>query len=86
VSGEGQALSALARAGRLIPLTSVFPSTTDAALVSLSTGRPPAEHGWLAYTMYLRELGIAANAILLSSVWTRKTDELLGWGLDPSTL
>ena len=85
-SGEGQAFSALAQAGHLIPLTSVFPSTTDAALVSLSTGRPPAEHGWLAYTMYLRELGIAANAILLSSLWTRKTDELLDWGLDPSTL
>jgi predicted AlkP superfamily pyrophosphatase or phosphodiesterase len=85
-SGEGQVFSTLAKAGRLIPLTSVFPSTTDAALVSLSTGRPPAEHGWLAYTMYLRELGVAANAILLSSLWTRKTDELLGWGLDPSTL
>jgi predicted AlkP superfamily pyrophosphatase or phosphodiesterase len=85
-SGDGRAFTALAKAGRLIPLTSVFPSTTDAALVSLGTGRPPAEHGWLAYTMYLRELGIAANAILLSSFWTRKTDELLDWGLDPSTL
>lgn len=85
-TGEGQAFSDLAEAGRLIPITSVFPSTTDAALVSLSTGRPPAEHGWLAYTMYLRELGVAANAILLSPVWTRKTDQLLDWGLDPSTL
>jgi hypothetical protein len=84
--GEGQAFSDLAEAGHLVPITSVFPSTTDAALVSLSTGRPPAEHGWLAYTMYLRELGIAANAILLSPVWTRNTDQLLDWGLDPSTL
>ena len=85
-TGAGQAFSDLAEAGRLIPITSVFPSTTDAALLSLSTGRPPAEHGWLAYTMYLRELGVAANAILLSPVWTRKTDQLLDWGLDPATL
>ncbi len=85
-AGEGKALLDLAGAGRLVPLTSVFPSTTDAALVSISTGYPPATHGWLAYTMYLRELGLAANAILLSPVWSRKTDELLNWGLDPSTL
>ena len=86
VSSTGGSFSVLAKAGHLIPITSVFPSTTDAALVSMSTGRPPAEHGWLAYTMYLRELGIAANAILLSPAWTRRTDELLGWGLDSSTL
>ena len=84
--GYTHGFSDLARAGRLIPITSVFPSTTDAALVSLSTGRPPAEHGWLAYTMYLRELGIAANAILLSPVWTRTTDQLLDWGLESSAL
>ena len=70
----------------LVPLTSVFPSTTDAALVSLSTGRPPAEHGWLAYTMYLREMGMAANAIMLCPMWTRQSDLLVDWGLDPETL
>jgi hypothetical protein len=84
--GEGQGFQAVAQAGRMLPLTSVFPSTTDAALVSLRTGRPPAEHGWLAYTMYLRELGIASNAILLCPVWTRQSDLLLEWGLDPETL
>jgi hypothetical protein len=84
--GEGRTFFDLAEAGLMVPLTSVFPSTTDAALVSLSTGRPPAEHGWLAYTMYLRELGIAANAILLCPVWTRKPDLLLDWGLELETL
>ncbi len=84
--GDGRSFSDLAEAGSLVPLTSVFPSTTSAALVSLSTGRPPAEHGWLAYTMYLRELGIAANGVLLCPVWTRKTDMLVEWGLEPETL
>jgi predicted AlkP superfamily pyrophosphatase or phosphodiesterase len=85
-TGEGQVLTELSEAGRLLPLTSVFPSTTDAALVSLSSGRPPAEHGWLAYTMYLREMGVAANAILLSPIWTRQFDLLVDWGLDPGAL
>ncbi len=84
--GEGRTFFDLAESGLMVPLTSVFPSTTDAALVSLSTGRPPAEHGWLAYTMYLRELGIAANAILLCPIWTRKPDLLLDWGLEPKSL
>lgn len=84
--GQGQPFHDLTQTGRLIPLTSVFPSTTDAALVSMSTGFPPATHGWLAYTMYLREFGLAANAILLCPVWTRKTDQLLAWGMDPETV
>ena len=84
--GEGQVFHGVAQAGCMLPLTSVFPSTTSAALVSFRSGRPPAEHGWLAYTMYLRELGIAANAILLCPVWTRRSDLLLEWGLDPEGL
>jgi hypothetical protein len=83
---DGQAFSNLAAAGRQVPLTSVFPSTTNAALLSLASGRPPAEHGWLAYTMYLREVGIAANAILLCPVWTREQDLLVDWGLAPDAL
>jgi predicted AlkP superfamily pyrophosphatase or phosphodiesterase len=84
--GEGQSLLNLLSAGDVVPLTSVFPSTTDAALISLRTGRPPAEHGWLAYNLYLREMGIASNAILLSPTWTRETDLLVDWGLDPEQL
>ncbi len=38
-----------------VPLTSVFPSTTVAALTSLWTGFTPAEHGALGYTMLLRD-------------------------------
>jgi hypothetical protein len=85
-AGQGETFSALAQAGRLIPLTSVFPSTTDAALMSLRTGCPPAQHGWLAYTMYLRELGIASNAILLTPMWSFQRDLLVEWGLDPDNM
>jgi hypothetical protein len=85
-AGHGREFSSVAETGLIVPLTSVFPSTTDAALVSLRTGCPPAEHGWLAYTMYLRELGIASNAILLCPVLTREPDLLVDWGLDLETL
>jgi predicted AlkP superfamily pyrophosphatase or phosphodiesterase len=85
-AGGGQPFRQLAQAGTMVPLTSIFPSTTAAALVSLRTGRPPAEHGWLAYYMYLRELGVAANAITLSPIRGRGGDILLDWGLDPESL
>lgn len=85
-AGEGRIFAEIGQAGRLIPLTSIFPSTTAAALVSLSTGCSPAEHGWLAYHMYLRELGVAANAIMLCPIWNRQRDQLVDWGLEPDNL
>jgi predicted AlkP superfamily pyrophosphatase or phosphodiesterase len=85
-AGEGHVFSRLADKGIMATLTSVFPSTTAAALFSLATGCPPAQHGWLAYEIYLRELGIAANAILLCPAWTRQPDLLLDWGLERDSL
>jgi len=85
-AGEGQPLADLTETGRLVPLTSVFPSTTDAALVSLRSGVAPGTHGYLAYEMYLREFGLAANAILFSPVWSRQRDLLVDWGLKPEAL
>jgi len=85
-AGDGQVLSELASAGTLLPLTSVFPSTTDAALMSLQTGVAPGTHGWLAWEMYLREVGTAANGVLLCPIWSRHRDLLLDWGLKPERL
>ncbi len=47
-------------------LTSVFPSTTTAALTSLFTGVPPIEHGILGYSLYLEEFQALTNMILFS--------------------
>ena len=44
-SGPVPGFAALADRGRFVPLTSVFPSTTAAALSSFHTGLPPAGHG-----------------------------------------
>jgi predicted AlkP superfamily pyrophosphatase or phosphodiesterase len=47
-------------------ITSVFPTTTTAALTSMFTGVPPIEHGILGYTLYLEEFQSLTNMILFS--------------------
>jgi len=44
-------------------LTTVFPSTTAAALTSLQTGTPPGVHGMAGYTLYLPAQRCVANMI-----------------------
>lgn len=73
----------LSERGRFAPLTSVFPSTTAAALATLHTGRTPAEHGILGYRLFLREFGLIANMIRLSPVGDPAFDRLLQMGLSP---
>jgi hypothetical protein len=45
------------------PLTSVFPTTTVAALGSVNSSVTPAEHGLLGYTLYLPEFEMVAEMI-----------------------
>jgi hypothetical protein len=45
------------------PLTSVFPTTTVAALGSVNSGVRPTEHGLLGYTLYLPEFSMVAEMI-----------------------
>jgi hypothetical protein len=45
------------------PITSVFPTTTVAALGSVNSGVRPVEHGLLGYTLYLPEFAMEAEMI-----------------------
>ncbi|HEV7664052.1 MAG TPA: alkaline phosphatase family protein [Chloroflexota bacterium] len=45
------------------PLTSVFPTTTVAALGSINSGVAPSDHGLLAYSLYLEEFNTIAEMI-----------------------
>ncbi len=49
--------------GGLGQLTSVFPSTTTAALTSLSNARAPCDHGMLGHRLWLEELGSLCNML-----------------------
>lgn len=49
------ALAPTMASGQGGPITSVVPTTTATALTSITTGRPPAEHGVVGYRMALRD-------------------------------
>jgi hypothetical protein len=82
---EGLVFHELAEAGCLVPLTSTFPSTTNAVLTTLWSGYGPAAHGVLAFELYLRELGVAASTLFFWPVYHRQRDVLSAWGLDAET-
>lgn len=53
-------------AGRARPITTVFPTTTTAALASLSTGTAPAVHGLVGYRQYLPRFGVVADLLRMT--------------------
>jgi hypothetical protein len=80
---EDSVLRRLAQAGQLIPLTSVFPSTTVAALTTLWTGRAPLGHGFVGTQLLLSKQGVLANMLALAPMAHRRSQELLDWGWTP---
>lgn len=83
LSEEDSAFRRLAQAGRIVPVTSVFPSTTVAALTTLWTGRTPLGHGFLGTKLLLSDQGVLANMLHLSPAAHRQPEELLNWGWEP---
>ena len=69
--------------GRFAPLTSIFPSTTVAALTSLSTGLTPQEHGMLGFHLFLREYATVADMIGFTPIHDGEHGRLLRMGLEP---
>ena len=65
-----------------IPITSVFPSTTSAAMSSVITGLPPAQHGVLGFLMYFPEYGRVFNMLNFHTPDEGKKD-LLDFGFNP---
>jgi predicted AlkP superfamily pyrophosphatase or phosphodiesterase len=73
--------------GILIPITSVVPSTTSAALTSIWTGRSPMEHGLLGYELLLKEFGMVANMISLSpAAYAGNSGSLSNAGINPEQI
>ena len=48
---------------KLCNITSVFPSTTTAAMTTYYSGKPPIETGWIAWTQYFKEYGKYINVL-----------------------
>lgn len=64
-------------------LTSVFPSTTVAALSSLWTGAAPAQHGFVGFRLFLPEQAVLSQMIHFTPVFARFPDALVEAGLEP---
>jgi hypothetical protein len=75
----------LAERGRLLPLTTVFPSTTNNVLATLRTGVSPVQHGLLAYELYLREWQMAVECISFSPLAAQGSAALEDWGFEGET-
>jgi hypothetical protein len=56
----------------LSSVTSTFPSTTAAALTTLHTGKTPAQHGLLGFTIWLEDRQAVANTLLFRDLLTGK--------------
>ncbi|MBI2443806.1 MAG: alkaline phosphatase family protein [Candidatus Magasanikbacteria bacterium] len=68
------------------PLTSVFPSTTAAALSTLHTGLTPQEHGLLEWRVYYDELDQVVITLPFTTSDKEGPDSLLKKGVDPKLL
>lgn len=73
----------LTRYGELITLTSLFPSTTAAALTTLYTGLSPKEHGIIEWYMYYEKYGNIIKTLPFSPQHSKENDVLLKEGYDP---
>ncbi|MDX2075347.1 MAG: hypothetical protein SFZ02_02870 [bacterium] len=68
-----------------MPLTSTTPSTTVAALNTLWTGVPPAQHGVMGTVLFLRELAMHCNILHFKPKMGDLPSGILEtWGIDPT--
>jgi predicted AlkP superfamily pyrophosphatase or phosphodiesterase len=76
-SHDGGFLGVLTDKGLVFPITTVFPSTTAAALTTLSTGLTPQEHGLPEWHVYIRDLDMIIATLPFSPMGQRGQDRLL---------
>jgi Type I phosphodiesterase / nucleotide pyrophosphatase len=72
--------------GIVAPITTVFPSTTAAALTTIHSGLTPQEHGLPEWWVYFDELDTIAASLPFTPLGARGRDKLLEAGVKPSIL
>ena len=83
--GEKGFFGKVARRGDVRPITTVFPSTTAAALTTVSTGLTPQEHGLPEWFVYMEEVGEVVVTLPFTRVGEYGRDTLVGT-MDPRAL
>jgi predicted AlkP superfamily pyrophosphatase or phosphodiesterase len=66
--------------GKIFPITSVFPSTTPAALTTIHTGFTPQEHGLLEWYTYFEEFQKVIMPMQFRATWDEDVNSLLKEG------
>jgi hypothetical protein len=78
-------VGAMAKKGSVRPITTVFPSTTAAALTTVSTGLTPQEHGLPEWFVYMDELEEVVVTLPFTRLGDSGRDTLVG-SYDPRSL
>jgi hypothetical protein len=68
---------------QLLEATTIFPSTTAAAITTLNTARTPQEHGSFAYFTWLEEFGVVAQMLRWGPAAQRRGSFFDDPGIDP---
>jgi hypothetical protein len=82
---ENGFIGALSRKGNVRPISTVFPSTTAAALTTISTGLTPQEHGLPEWYVYMKEIGEVIVTLPFARAGEPGRDTLVG-AMDPRAL
>ncbi len=83
---EIEVCNLLSQKGIVTPLTSVFPSTTAAALTTINSGLTPQEHGLLEWIMYVQEIDMIIKTLRFTPIESNIPDSLLEREVDPKLL
>ena len=70
---------------QLIDATTIFPSTTAAAVTTLQTARTPQEHGNIAYFLWLEEFAVVAQMLRWGPAAQRRGSFFDDRAIDPRT-
>jgi predicted AlkP superfamily pyrophosphatase or phosphodiesterase len=76
----------LTERGAVAPITTVFPSTTAAALTTIHSGLTPQEHGLPEWWVYFAELDAIAATLPFTPLGAKGRDRLLEAGVKPTLL
>jgi hypothetical protein len=76
-TSDGGFFEALTNGGFVFPITTVFPSTTAAALTTISTGLTPQEHGLPEWYVYINDLDMVIKTLPFSPIGEERPDTLL---------
>jgi predicted AlkP superfamily pyrophosphatase or phosphodiesterase len=85
-AGHYEVLQRLTRRGAVAPITTVFPSTTAAALTTIHSGLTPLEHGLPEWWVYFDEVETLAASLPFTAMGDHGRDRLRAAGVKPNIL